>query len=106
MTGEPEGRLAYELFEGLLRKDPRTMRPAPGVAESWDISPDGKTYTFRLRNDARWSDGRPVTAQDFVYSWKRLLEPKLASEYAYIAFPIRFADQFSTYDALAASVQP
>lgn len=105
MTGEPEGRLAYELFEGLLRKDPKTMRPAPGVAESWEISPDGKTYTFRLRKNARWTDGRPVTAKDFVYSWRRLLEPKLASEYAYIAYPIRFAEEFSTYDGLVDSVE-
>lgn len=105
MTGEPEGRLAYELFEGLLRKDPKTMRPVPGVAESWEISPDGKTYTFRLRKNARWTDGRPVTAHDFVYSWRRLLDPKLASEYAFIAYPIRFAEEFSTYEALAGSVE-
>jgi oligopeptide transport system substrate-binding protein len=104
MTGEPEGRFAYELYEGVVRKDAKTMQPAPGVAESWQVSPDGKTYTFRLRTNARWSDGRPVTAHDFVYSWKRLLDPKLASEYAYIAFPIRFAEAFSTYDGLARSI--
>ena len=105
MTGEPEGRLAMALFEGVVRLDAKTMLPAPGVAESWDISGDGKTYVFRLRENARWSDGRPVTASDFVYSWKRLLDPKTASEYAYIAFPIRFAEAFSTYDALAESVE-
>jgi oligopeptide transport system substrate-binding protein len=105
MTGETEGRLAMALFEGLTRYDPKTMEPAPGVAESWDISPDGKTYTFHLRANARWTDGRPVTASDFVYSWKRLLDPKTASEYAYIAFPIRYAEAFSTYDALADSVE-
>ena len=104
MTGEPEGRLATALFEGLTRHNAKTMEPAPGVAESWDISPDGKTYTFHLRANARWTDGRPVTASDFVYSWKRLLDPKTASEYAYIAFPIRYAEAFSTYDALAESV--
>jgi oligopeptide transport system substrate-binding protein len=105
MTGEPEGRLAMALFEGVVRYDPKTMTPAPGVAESWDISEDGKTYTFRFRRDARWSDGRPVTASDFVYSWKRLLDPKVASEYAYIAFPIRFAEAFSTYDGLADAIE-
>ncbi|HEX6271487.1 MAG TPA: peptide ABC transporter substrate-binding protein [Polyangiaceae bacterium] len=104
MTGEPEGRFAYELYEGVVRKDAKTMQPVPGVAESWQISPDGKTYTFRLRENARWSDGRPVTAHDFVYSWKRLLDPKLASEYAYIAFPIRYAEAFSTFDGLADSI--
>jgi oligopeptide transport system substrate-binding protein len=105
MTGEPEGRLATALFEGLVRYDAKTMLPAPGVAESWDISGDGKTYTFRFRENARWSDGRPVTPNDFVYSWKRLLDPKTASEYAYIAFPIRFAEAFSTFDVLADSVE-
>jgi oligopeptide transport system substrate-binding protein len=105
MTGEPEGRLAMALFEGVTRYDAKTMLPAPGVAESWDISEDGKTYTFHLRAGARWTDGRPVTASDFVYSWKRLLAPKTASEYAYIAFPIRFAEAYSTYDGLADSIE-
>ena len=105
MTGETEGRFGMALFEGLTRYEAKTMLPAPGVAESWDISPDGKTYTFHLRENARWSDGRPVTASDFVYSWKRLLDPRTASEYAYIAFPIRYAEAFSTYDGLADSVE-
>ena len=104
MTGEPEGRLGMALFEGVTRYNAKTMEPAPGVAESWDISPDGKTYTFHLRANARWTDGRPVTASDFVYSWKRLLDPRTASEYAYIAFPIRYAEAFSSFDALADSV--
>jgi oligopeptide transport system substrate-binding protein len=105
MTGEPEGRLGMALFEGVTRYNAKTMEPAPGVAESWDISPDGKTYTFHLRANARWTDGRPVTASDFVYSWKRLLDPRTASEYAYIAFPIRYAEEFSSYDGLADSVE-
>ena len=57
MTGEPEGRVAEAIFEGLTRLDARSLEPVPGVAESWDIAPDGKTYTFHLRGDARWSDG-------------------------------------------------
>lgn len=56
----------------------------PGVAESWKASEDGLTWTFKLRKDSKWSNGEPVTAKDFEYSWKRTLEPKTASEYAYI----------------------
>jgi oligopeptide transport system substrate-binding protein len=105
MTGETEGRLGDALFEGLTRYDAKTMLPAPGVARAWEISADGKTYTFHLRDEARWTDGRPVTASDFVYSWKRLLDPRVGSEYAYIAFPIRYAEAFSTYDGLADSIE-
>ena len=97
MTGQPEGRIADAIFEGLTRRDARTMRPVPGVAQSWSISPDGRTYVFRLREDAVWTDGRPVTAGDFVYAWRRLLDPALGSEYAYILHAVRLARAFSTY---------
>src|SRR5687768_16526947 len=66
-SGEPEARVQEALFEGLTRFDSKTFNPAPGVAESWDISEDGTLYTFHIRKDARWSDGRPLTAHDFVY---------------------------------------
>jgi oligopeptide transport system substrate-binding protein len=105
MTGQPEMRLADALFEGLTRRDAKTMRPSPGVAESWEISPDGTRYTFHLRHDARWSDGHPVTAHDFVYAWRRLLDPKLASEYAYIVFPIRGAAALNTFDSHATALE-
>jgi oligopeptide transport system substrate-binding protein len=101
MTGQPEGRIAEAIFEGLTRHDAKTLAPAPGAARSWDVSSDGKRYVFHLRDDARWTDGHPVTAHDFVYSWKRLLDPKLASEYAYIVFPIRYAEALSTFDGFA-----
>ena len=52
----------------------------PGIAEKWDVSEDGKTYTFHLRKDAKWSDGSPVTAKDFEYSWRRICDPDFASE--------------------------
>lgn len=109
IVGEPEGRVADALFEGLTRLDARTLTPAPGVAESWDITPDGKTYTFHLRADARWSDGHPVTAHDFTYSWRRMQDPALASEYAYIMHFIRHAEALNTYaghaQALSGPVQ-
>lgn len=105
MTGQPEGRVASELFEGLTRRDAKTMRPAPGVAESWELSEDGLRYTFHLRANARWTDRSALTADDFVYSWKRVLSPTLGSEYAYIMFPVRLAEAYSTYAARAANVR-
>lgn len=83
------------LFEGLTCIDERTSRAVPGVAESWEASPDGLAYTFHLRPDARWSNGDPVTAGDFVFSFRRILSPALASEYAYLLYPIRNAEAFN-----------
>ena len=105
MTGEPEGRIAQELFEGLTRLEARSLEPVPGAAESWEITPDGKTYTFHMRDGARWSDGHPVTAHDFVYSWRRMQEPALGSEYAYIMHIVRFAEAYNTHAAQADALQ-
>jgi len=76
-------RIARLLFEGLTRTDVMTWEFAQigGVAESWDISEDRRTYTFHLRDDARWSNGDPVTSADFVYTWRRALLPDTASKY-------------------------
>ena len=98
MTGEPESRIANELFEGLTRREPRSLRPAPGVAERWEVSEDGRVYTFHLRADARWSDGLPVTAHDFAYAWRRLLDPATGSEYAYLLHGLRDARAFHAGD--------
>ena len=68
---------------GLLRLD-ENEQPVPDLAESYDVSEDGKTYTFHLRDGAKWSNGTPVTANDFVYGWRRLVDPELASEYNFI----------------------
>lgn len=97
MTGEPEGRIAQELFEGLTRLDARSLEPVPGAAESWEVSPDGKTYTFHIRKSARWSDERPVTAHDFVYAWRRMQDPSVGSEYAYIMHMVRYAEALNTH---------
>jgi len=105
MTGEPEGRIAQELFEGLTRLEARSLEPVPGAAESWEITPDGKTYTFHIRHDARWSDGHPVTAHDFVYSWRRMQEPTLGAEYAYIMHMLRFAEAYNTHAAQADALE-
>jgi oligopeptide transport system substrate-binding protein len=94
VTGQLEGRICYALFEGLLHFD-RFGKPQPGIAESWDLSSDGKTYTFRLRATARWSNGDPVTAKDFLLSWKRILLPETASEYAYLLYHVKNAQPFN-----------
>jgi oligopeptide transport system substrate-binding protein len=75
INGEPEGRVLDALFEGLTFLDAKTLRPVPGMAESWEISPDGRRYVFKIRRNARWSDGHPVTAHDFCFAWRRLLDP-------------------------------
>ncbi|MCX5672268.1 MAG: ABC transporter substrate-binding protein, partial [Planctomycetota bacterium] len=64
MTALQDGRVAAALFEGMTVIDPRDLKPRPGVAERWEVSPDGLTYTFHLRADAKWSDGKPVTGAD------------------------------------------
>ncbi|MBW8781325.1 MAG: peptide ABC transporter substrate-binding protein [Verrucomicrobia bacterium] len=84
------------LFEGLTVIDEATSQPRPGVAERWDISPDGRVYTFHLRADAAWSNGDPLTARDFVFSLERILSPELASEYAYMLFVLKNAEAFNT----------
>ncbi|MBN0903726.1 oligopeptide ABC transporter substrate-binding protein OppA, partial [Pseudomonas aeruginosa] len=77
IEGVPEANISRDLFEGLLNTSPKDGHPIPGVAESWD-NKDFKVWTFHLRKDAKWSNGEPVTAQDFVYSWQRLVDPKTA----------------------------
>jgi oligopeptide transport system substrate-binding protein len=67
-------RLILSIFEGLTTLDPQTGRAVPGVAERWEVSPDRLTWTFHLRADARWSDEKPVRAQDFVYAWRRIVD--------------------------------
>jgi oligopeptide transport system substrate-binding protein len=95
-TGQPDGRVARMLFEGLTREDPETLAPLPGQAYRWDVSADGKTYTFHLRPGLRWSDGHPVTAEDFRWSWIRVLRPETASRYANFLAPIANAEAFNT----------
>jgi oligopeptide transport system substrate-binding protein len=84
--------IAVALFEGLCAIDERTSQPVPAVAEKWETSADGLTWTFHLRATARWSNGEPLTAPDFVASWKRALSPGLAAEYAYLLYPLRHAE--------------
>jgi len=95
VTGLPEHRIIGNIFEGLTRLDAKTLEPLPGVAESWDISEDGRTYTFHLRKNANWSNGESVTARDFLYSLRRFLDPQTAAEYAYQAWYLKNAKRYT-----------
>lgn len=95
VTGVPEHHIITALFEGLVLKNPYTLEVEPGVAERWEISGDGRTYTFYLREGAVWSNGDPVTAEDFRWSWMRALKPELGSLYNYMYFPIVNAEAFA-----------
>ncbi|TGD75829.1 peptide ABC transporter substrate-binding protein [Mangrovimicrobium sediminis] len=95
VTGVPEHHVIQALFEGLTAKDPATLEPIPGVASSWEISEDGKTYVFHLNPEARWSNGDQVTAGDFVFSWQRALHPKMGNQYAYMLFPVVNAEAYA-----------
>ena len=88
ITGQPEERIVSSLFEGLLGFD-SAAHPQPGVAETWEISADKRVYTFHLRHNALWSNGDPVTARDFLASWKRALEPETASDYASLLYFVK-----------------
>ncbi len=94
MTGVPEHTLALALYEGLTSHHPSTLQAIPGVAKWWEISPDGRVYTFHLRDDAKWSNGDPVTSADFLWSWQRAIDPATASQYAYQLFAIENAEAF------------
>ena len=90
-----EANVLKDLYEGLTVYD-AAGAIIPGIAESWKISDDGLTYTFKLRDNAKWSNGDPVTAQDFVYSFRRIENPKTAAGYANILYPIKNAEAINT----------
>ncbi|MCC6677139.1 MAG: peptide ABC transporter substrate-binding protein [Phycisphaerales bacterium] len=98
MSWQQELRIARLVFEGLVRNDvfDPDYRIIPAAAESWDLSDDRRTYTFHLRHNARWSDGRPVTAQDFIFSWRRAMLPDNASDYTAQFLLIKGARDFYT----------
>lgn len=107
MSGAVEGRIAFNIFEGLLMpakttegiKDPKQL-VVPGMAESYpEISADGKTYTFKIRKNAKWSNGKAVIAKDFVNSWKRVLTPGFEADYAQMLWVIEGAQAYNTSKA-------
>jgi extracellular solute-binding protein family 5 len=98
------GSTVNELIsEGLLRRN-ADGKPTPGLAEKWESTPDGMKWTFHLRDGIKWSNGDPITANDFKAAWMRILEPKTGSQYAYMLYPIKNAEEFNTGKAKAEDV--
>jgi oligopeptide transport system substrate-binding protein len=93
-----EAHILRDLFEGLVMQD-KDANTIPGAAESWTVSDDGTVYTFKLRKDGVWSDGSPVTADDFVYSFRRLLDPANAAEYASMLYVVKNGEEVNTSKA-------
>lgn len=94
-TGLTEMSVEIAFLEGLTTLNAKTMAVEPGVAASWEISEDGRTYTFHFDPDARWSNGDPVRPSDFVFAYERMLTPALGAPYAYMLYPIRGAEAFN-----------
>ena len=88
------GTIVQNIFAGLTQPHPKSLEPMPDIARSWRIEDGGRTYTFYLRATT-WSDGTPLTAEDFAWSWKRTLDPKTASKYASFLYPIRYGEPFN-----------
>lgn len=97
-TGAPDAHVLWSMFEGLVTVDPKDLSPVPGVASSWEISEDQLTYTFHINPKARWSNGDPITAEDFRWSWMRALTPALANEFGYMMYFVKNAEAFHRGD--------
>ncbi|BET65622.1 ABC transporter substrate-binding protein [Opitutales bacterium ASA1] len=98
ITSIQDFHIVMALFEGLMGYHPETAKPVPVQAERWDVSADGRVYTFHLRPDLRWSNGDPVTAHDYLYSYRRMLTPSLGAEYAYMHFVVVGAEAYARGD--------
>jgi ABC-type oligopeptide transport system substrate-binding subunit len=107
-TDTTSSNVLLAIMDPLVKLNPDTLEAEPALAESWDVSEDGKTVTFHLRSDGKWTNGDPVVAGDFVYSWKRTLSPELAADYAYQLYGIAGAAEYNSCekncDALADKV--
>ena len=97
VTGVPEHHLLISMCEGLTIANPRGGENLPGVAEKWDISSDGKIYTFYLNKNAKWSNGDPVIADDFVWSWMRILTSTLGSQYPDMLYYLKGAKEYHSW---------
>ena len=97
LSGDWENRIAGDIFEGLMTEN-SAAEAIPGQASDWTISEDGLVYTFTLREGISWSDGKPVTADDFVFAFRRLMNPEAAATYAYLQYPIKNAEAINNGD--------
>ncbi len=94
-SGQPEARIYMALYQGLIEYDPKSLKPTPELAERWEINADSSEFVFHLRHNARWSNGSPITARDFVYSIRRGISPEMASKNAFMAYPITYAEAYN-----------
>ncbi|MBK8185908.1 MAG: hypothetical protein IPK77_00840 [Cellvibrio sp.] len=94
-NGMPEAQVITAVFEGLVAKHPETLDVIPATADKWEVSDDGMTYIFHIRENAKWSNGDPVTAHDFVNSWLRGLMPALANETVTSLFVLKMLKNFT-----------
>ena len=95
-SGQPEARIYMALYEGLVEYGPKDQQPIPAIATSWEISPNVDEFIFHLRDNAKWSDGTPITAKDFVYSFHRGFSPETLSSSTELGFFIQYAEAFNT----------
>ena len=94
-NGQPEARIYMALYDGLVEYHPKTLAPIPALATHWRANNDSSEFTFYLRRDGRWSNGDPIDANDFVYSFRRMLSPKVASRNAYMGYYIKYAQAYN-----------
>ncbi|HZJ42427.1 MAG TPA: peptide ABC transporter substrate-binding protein [Pyrinomonadaceae bacterium] len=95
-TGQPEARIYMALYDGLVDYDGKTLAPNPALAETWEVNNDSSELTFHLRHNGRWSNGDPIDANDFVYTFRRALSKELASRNAYLAYYIKNAQAYNS----------
>ncbi|CAN5510228.1 peptide ABC transporter substrate-binding protein [soil metagenome] len=94
-NSQPDARILIALFDGLVEYHPKTMDAIPGIAESWEVGPDGTEYIFHLRKNATFSNGDPIKAEDFVYSFRRGFSPELASRNASLGYYIKYSEAYN-----------
>src|SRR4030095_16302968 len=104
-SGQPEARIYMALFEGLVEYHPKTMLPIPALAETWEINNDYSEFTFHLRKNGRWSNGDPIDANDFAYSFRRALAKETASRSASFGYYIKYAQPFNQGNVFARDQQ-
>lgn len=102
-TALVESNVELILFEGLTRLD-KNQKPQPAAAQRWEVSEDGTEYTFYLRDGLVWNDGTPLTAHDFEFAWKRVLNPETAAEMAYMMYPLKNGEEYFNQEVSADEV--
>src|ERR1700754_940966 len=104
-SGQPEARIDMALYDGLAEYQPKTMEPIPSIAEHWVTNEDASEFVFILRHDAKFSNGDPITANDFVYTIRRGFRPELASRLAYLGYDIKSAEAYNSLDSFVRDPQ-